>query len=260
MIGILGAVTYEGIVQSEHERTVVSTRFGDVPVLTGAIGNTPVAYIRRFGWENSLASDVVNHAAHALALRSLGVRRAITLNGFGGVNSDLEVGDLVIYHDFIKMCERKPTTVFFGETRWPRANMVNPFCTEIRETLVSSARANSARRVFDSGVNICVQGPHNETVAEIEAYRRWGADIVCTTVYPEVIYFRELEMCFAGLSWICDMAATIDEKDWVMIEAEELIPIMREAITAIPESPKCRCQNTWDENERVLPAWYREMR
>ena len=102
------------------------------------------------------------------------------------------------YHDYIRMCERTPTTIFAGEPVWPRAKMEVPFCPEIRGTLAAAARRNSPRRVIDQGVNICVQGPHNETLAEIEAYRRWGADVVCTTIYPEVVYFRELETCFAG--------------------------------------------------------------
>ena len=56
----------------------------------------------------------------------------ITLNGFGGVNSDLRTGDLVTYHDYIRMCERTPTTIFAGEPVWPRAKMEVPFCPEVR--------------------------------------------------------------------------------------------------------------------------------
>ena len=68
MIGILGASQYEPLVEVQDERLVVSTRFGDVPVLSGKISGVTVFYIRRFGWEDNKPSDVVNHAAHALAL------------------------------------------------------------------------------------------------------------------------------------------------------------------------------------------------
>ncbi len=173
MIGILGASRYEAILEDQLERTTVSTRYGDVLVLNGTAGGQSVAYIRRFGWEGNLASDVVSHASHALAFLQLGVRRVITLNGFGGVNTDLNVGDLVVYDDYIKMCDRKPTTIFADESVWPRAKMMVPFCPEVRASLADAARRNSQRRVLDQAVNICVQGPHNETSAEIEAYRRW---------------------------------------------------------------------------------------
>lgn len=259
-IGILGASQYEAILEKQLERTVVSTRFGDVPVLIGEVGGQTIAYIRRFGWENNLASDVVNHAANAMAFRILGARRVFTLNGFGGVNPDLSVGDIVVYHDYIRMVERTPTTIFTGEPRWPRVHMNPPFCPEIRLALADGARSKGTRRVIDQGVNICVQGPHDETPAEVEAYRRWGADIICTTVYPEAVYYRELEICFAGLSWICDMAGVQDEKDWQFITPEDLTPIIRAAIAGIPKQVACGCQTTWNGNEEKLPAWYREIR
>ena len=256
MIGILGASRYEAILEGRLERSTVSTRYGDVPVLTGTVGDRSVVYIRRFGWEGNMASDVVSHASHALAFLQLGVRRAITLNGFGGVNPDLGPGDLVVYHDYIRMCERTPTTIFAGEPSWPRAKMEVPFCPEVRETLATAARRTSQRRVIDRAVNICVQGPHNETPAEIEAYRRWGADIVCTTIYPEVVYFRELEICFAGLCWISDAAGVSHQKDWVNITPEELTPIIRDAIASIPAQANCECQRTWMGSEDRLPPWY----
>ncbi|MBI51081.1 MAG: hypothetical protein CL781_07295 [Chloroflexi bacterium] len=267
MIGLLGASQYEPIVENLDERTIVSTRFGDVSVLKGRISDNTVFFIRRFGWHDNKASDVVNHAAHTLAFRMLGVRRVITLNGFGGVNHDFNVGDLVVYHDYVKMLERGPTTIFFGEQRWPRANMTDPFCTEIRETLINSARYNSNRNLHTMAVNICVQGPHNETPAEFEAFRRLGADIVSTAIYPEVVYYRELEMCFAGLSWITDSGSDNDEKNWVRIGVDELSSIVREAIKNIPDVSNCRCQSTWIGNESdhyndttSLPSWYLDIR
>jgi purine nucleoside phosphorylase len=125
-VGILGAVSYEPIIEREVSRTDVRTRFGDVSVLEGMVGDATVYYIRRFGPDNDMRSDIVNHAAHALAFRQLGVRRVITLNGFGIVNRDFDVGDLVVYDDYIRMCERFPTTVFSGDKGWFRANMNLP--------------------------------------------------------------------------------------------------------------------------------------
>ena len=245
--------------ESLTERTVVTTRYGEVSVALGEVDGQAAAYVRRFGWEDDIASNVANHAAHALAFKTLGVTRAITLNGFGAVNPKLQVGDLVVYHDYIGMCEREPTTIFAGEPIWPRANMIDPFCPEIRQALVSAAE-DGHRPVHSQAVNICVQGPHNETPAEIEAFRRWGADIVCTTGYPEVVYFRELEICFAGLCWVCDIAGVEDAKDWKMITLEELKQIVSRAVGSIPENGTCRCAQTWNGMEDKLPEWYMKMR
>ena len=259
MIGILGASKYEGVLDSLNERTVIATRYGEVSVALGEVSGKAAAYVRRFGWEDNIASNVANHAAHALAFKALGVTRAITLNGFGAVNPKFQVGDLVVYHDYIGMCDREPATIFAGEPLWPRANMIDPFCPEIRQALVSGAKGGG-RPVHSQAVNICVQGPHNETPAEIEAFRRWGADIVCTTIYPEVVYFRELEICFAGLCWVSDMAGVEDSRDWKMIELEELQAILSGAVGSISEHSACRCPRTWDGIENLLPDWYLKLR
>ena len=55
-------------------------------------------------------------------------------------------------------------------------------------------------------------------------------------------------------------AGKAGERDWVMISPEELTPIMRAAVAAVPDSASCSCQATWVGNEEKLPAWYREMR
>ena len=79
MIGILGASQYESVLEAQDRRTVVTTRFGDVPLLVGEIAGQEVAYIRRFGWENNLASDVVNHAANATALSCVEANPSVAL-------------------------------------------------------------------------------------------------------------------------------------------------------------------------------------
>ena len=60
MIGILGASKYEGILDSLSERTVVNTRYGEVSVALGEVSGQTAAYVRRFGWEDDIASDVAN--------------------------------------------------------------------------------------------------------------------------------------------------------------------------------------------------------
>ncbi|MDH3603644.1 MAG: hypothetical protein OEU26_28880, partial [Candidatus Tectomicrobia bacterium] len=76
-IGIFSSRRYETALEGEQENIVVSTKFGDVAVLTGMVGSQQAPFIRRFGWEDHLASDVVNHAAHALAFRVLGARQVL---------------------------------------------------------------------------------------------------------------------------------------------------------------------------------------
>ncbi len=67
-------------------------------------------------------------------------------------------------------------------------------------------------------------------------------------------------MCYAGLSWLSDIAGIEDETDWVMITSEELAPIIRRAISELAARPDCRCQNTWAGSDERLPDWYRAIR
>ena len=45
-----------------------------------------------------------------------------------------------------------------------------------------------------------------------------------------------------------------------MMTPEELIPIARDAIGAVPLQAACRCQGTWTGDEGKLPPWYLSMR
>ena len=47
MIGLLGASQYEPIVENLDERTIVSTRFGDVSVLKGRISDNTVFFYKK---------------------------------------------------------------------------------------------------------------------------------------------------------------------------------------------------------------------
>ena len=88
-----------------------------------------------------------------------------------------------------------------------------------------------------------------------------GAQTLYAPPYTQrVVYFRELETCFAGLCWISDAAGVSDQKDWVSITPEELTPIVRDAIGSIPEQANCQCQYTWVGSEDRLPSWYLAMR
>jgi purine nucleoside phosphorylase len=88
-----------------------------------------------------------------------------------------------------------------------------------------------------------VQGPHLETQAEIEAVRRLGADIVSTTIYPELVYARELGICFASLCWISNLAGRESTGGWNAPADDEVARILARAVQDIPAEPRtCRCQ------------------
>jgi len=246
VIGILGASRYGSAAMTDTTVDVVTTPFGDLPFERGTIDNVPVVWIRRFGWSNNQPSHEVNHRAHISALSLLGVQRAFTLNGFGGVNPDFQVGELAVPHDYIKFLHREPPSIVHG-AGWARVDLGaavgGPYCPEVRGALLDAAGQASTRKVWPRAVNVCVQGPHLETAAEIEAVRRLGADLVSTTIYPELVYARELGICFASLCWISNLAGRESIGGWNAPTDDEVARILAAAVRAIPAEPRtCRCQ------------------
>lgn len=260
MIGILGAGKYAEVCLEDPQIEFLDMGDRDLPIEKGTIANVEVVWIRRFGWHDNRPSHVVRHDQHMLALRDLGVRRAFTLNGFGGIDLRMSVGDLAVPDDYIKHVHREPTTIFVEEG-WPRVDVgeavSGPYCPEIRVVLADAAENNTNRKVWRHAVNICVQGPHLESSAEIKAFRLWGAQIISTTIYPELIYARELGICFASLCWISDLAGRESTSGWKMMPPKEVAAIIAEAVSHIPEVANCVCQTHWQDevNKRRKPSY-----
>ena len=245
-IGILGASRFGIAALQDRAIDVVTTPYGDLPYETGTLAGISVIWIRRFGWSDNRPSHLVNHRAHISALSLLGVRRAFTLNGFGGVNDELQVGDIVVPHDYIKFLHREPPSILEG-AGWARvdlgASVGGPYCPDIRQALIAAAEQRSQRTLWRRAVNVCVQGPHLETEAEIEAVRRLGADIISTTIYPELVYARELGICFASICWISNLAGRESTGRWNAPGDDELTAILARAVELIPAEPQtCQCQ------------------
>jgi len=66
-------------------------------------------------------------------------------------------------------------------------------------------------KVFGRAVFACTEGPHLETRAEIQMFGRSGCDIVGMTGMPEAVLARELEMCYATVCFVTNMAAGLDK-------------------------------------------------
>ncbi len=82
-------------------------------------------------------------------------------------------------------------------------------------------------------------------------FRRLGCDIVGMTGVPEVVLARELEMCYAAVCFVSNMAAGIQKKQLTTHEVSEvcrkLLPkleqLLIETIRTLPDRTdgSCRC-------------------
>src|SRR5690606_26486545 len=144
-------------------------------------------------------SHKINYHANIFALYELGVKSIISQNAIGSVNPAIRPGDIVISNDFLDKTKSRAQSLFDETECWVRVDFTDPFCPRLRQDLIGAATKFS-NRIIERGTFVCTEGPRFETPAEIRAYAKEGGDIVGTPLVPEVIFARELEMCFASVA------------------------------------------------------------
>lgn len=204
-IGLISSAASETLLQDRHTE-MVSTPFGDAPVLTGAIAGREAAVILRYSANLTVPSHKINYRANIWALRELGVESIISQNAIGSVNPAIRPGDIVISDDFLDRTKDRQQSLFDECDCWVRVDFTDPFCPRLRADLIRSATKFS-NRVIERGVFVCTEGPRFETPAEIRSFQREGGDIVGTPLVPEVVFAREAEMCFASIAPVINFGA-----------------------------------------------------
>jgi len=258
MIGILGAGKYaEAILGQRRQIQIVSFSDQDFPVETGQIAGQEAVYIHRFGWGDGRAAHLIRYDHYVQALQALEVKIAFTLNGFGGVNPKMQVGDLAVPDDIVLfLANPEPPTIFSGQG-WRRvdvgAGVGGPYCPAVRAALIKAAQTTK-REVWEEATNIVVQGPSLETIAEIEALRRMGADIV-STAPREPKLMKEGHIHYGSLCWISDSAGQQPVTDWKSPPSEELKAVVEYAVALLSQQPlTCQCQKFWDQEDAKYRA------
>jgi len=245
-VAVIGGTGLEALLE-DAEKIRWGTPYGlPPPISIGQVEGKSVAFLPRHGIHHSLPPHKVNYRANLYALHDMGVKRIIATNAVGAINLDFEPGDLVVPHDFIDFTKLRRLT-FYDETPVTHIDVSQPYCPELRGALIDSIK-KSVGRGWDRGVLVCTEGPRYETPAEIEMFRLLGCDVVGMTGVPEAVLARELEMCYATLCFVSNMAAGIRKrlttKEVVEIANEKravIQQILRGTIRYLPEERRCPC-------------------
>jgi len=238
-IGIIGGTGFEKLYKNA-EQLRVGTPFGIAsPICIGTLHDKKVAFLARHGPDHSLPPHKINYRANVYALHEIGVERIIAINAVGAINQNFKPGDVVIPHDFIDFTKFRHTT-FYDEAPVTHVDVSEPYCPELRKLLVKNAKAKGLH-TWDKAVLVCTEGPRFETPAEIEMFRRFGCDVVGMTGIPEVVLAKELEMCYATLCFVSNMAAGIQKN---------LTPI---EVSKISEKIKPQLEQTLIQTVKALP-------
>ena len=137
-------------------------------------------------------------------MKYLGVTKLIVSNASGGVNSNYEVGSVVIIKDHVNMFPEHPLRGKNDERFGPRFLNMNE---AYNKAMINKAKAIAVENniTVHDGVYLGLQGPTFETFAEYKMVKVLGADCVGMSTVPEVIVARHMGIDCFGLSVITDM-------------------------------------------------------
>lgn len=245
-IALIGGTGLE-VLLNDVKQTQIGTLHGlSPPISVGEVDGKTVAYLPRHGVHHSVPPHRINYRANIRALHNMGIEQIAATNAVGAINIDFKPGDLVIPHDLIDFTKLRQLT-FYDEAPVTHVDMSQPYCPEIRSLLIKNAKKCGVR-VWNRAVLICTEGPRYETPAEIEAFKRLGCDVVGMTGAPEAVLARELEMCYATICFISNMAAGMQQRltaNEVVEVAKQKLPViqqvLRETVRNLPKDRRCPC-------------------
>ncbi len=159
-----------------------------------------------------LSAPYLNPRANLYALKALGVEKILAWVAPGSLNEAMAPGDLVAPHDVLDEGKGGPHTFYTG-VGWGFIRHNPMFCPELRTALLG-ALAGTPFTVHDRAVYVATTGPRLETAAEVRKFRLLGGDLVGQTLAPEVFLARELEFCYAGLTYVVNYAEGLVERPY----------------------------------------------
>ncbi|UCB60429.1 MAG: S-methyl-5'-thioadenosine phosphorylase [Candidatus Bathyarchaeota archaeon] len=253
-VAIVGGSGLEDFLKAT-EQIRVGTPFGlPSPITIGMVRKKPVAFLPRHGLRHNVPPHRVNYRANLYGLHLLGVERIFATNAVGAIAQNLKPGTLVVPHDFVDFTKSRQGT-FYDDAPVTHVDMSQPYCPEMRSALIKAAKT-VGESVCDEAVLACTEGPRYETPAEVKLLRHFGCNIVGMTGLPEVVLARELEICYASLSYVSNLAVGLQDHqtvDDIARTAEKCKPIveqvLKEAIDSLSTTRNCVCVDALKDSQ-----------
>jgi 5'-methylthioadenosine phosphorylase len=247
-IAIIGGTGFENLLENARQLRL-GTPYGISPPLrVGKIRGKNVIFLPRHSPDHSVPPHKINYRANIYALYELGVQRILATNAVGAINLNFKPSDIVVPHDFVDFTKLRSAT-FYDEAPVTHIDVSQPYCPEIRRSLIKAAE-KLGFHVWDKAVIVCTEGPRYETPAEIKMFGRLGCDVVGMTGIPESVLARELEMCYASICYVSNMAAGMQKRLTALDVSKiskSVVPkieqILIETIRILPSERNCPCVN-----------------
>ena len=252
VMGGSGVYHMEGVeIIAEHR---LATPFGEPSdaVVETRIGDQTVYFLPRHGRGHVLLPSEVPYRANIYALKQMGVTHLLAISAVGIMREAIKPGDMVVPDQIFDRTRGIRASTFFGEGIAGHVTFADPFCSELRDLLLTAAK-NSGVTTHDGGTYICMEGPQFSTRAESHFYRREvNATVIGMTALPEAKLAREAEICYAMLAMGTDYDCWHEAEEDVSVEAvvavlkanaEHANQIVCSLTAQLPKTSDCDCLN-----------------
>jgi 5'-methylthioadenosine phosphorylase len=250
-IGIIGGSgLYDMAELTDREEVTLTTPFGEpsAPYVLGTLGGRRVAFLARHGAGHRLMPSELNFRANIFGMKMLGVESILSASAVGSLREDVRPLHIVVPDQFFDRTTSRIGT-FFGRGLVAHVAFAHPVCA-----VLSTIAADSAERVgatvHRGGTYVCMEGPQFSTVAESNAYRQWGMDIIGMTNLQEAKLAREAEICYVTIALVTDYDCWHPDHDSVTVEmiirnltenAETARRLITDAVARVPAERTCPC-------------------
>lgn len=252
IIGIIGGSGLYEIGLENSKEIDIETPFGKPSdkIVVGELKGVKYAFLPRHGRGHRIMPTEINFRANIYALKTLGVKRILSISAVGSMKEEIPPGCLVLPDQFIDFTKGRKST-FFGDGIVAHVSMAEPVCPAflniIKKTIVSMGYSLKV-----GGTYICIEGPQFSTKAESFLWRSMGVDIIGMTNMPEAKLAREAEMCYVTLALATDYDCWHQVEEAVNVETiikilNENVEKSKNIIKTIPkfinEIGHCDCEN-----------------
>ncbi len=203
-----------------------------------------------------LAPTFVNYRANIYALKDLGIRSICSWSETRAISHNFKLGQYVAVDDLIDETVSR-TSTFFENRGLGHVRQYPVFCPSLRGAMMTSLSEESCA-YHDRGTYVCVEGPRQETPAEVRKYATFGGELLGQSLAPEVFLAKELQMCYASVCYVGRYAESgssyrpfeggrvleeADEHRRARIAVERLPRVLERLCDVLKRTPgRCSCE------------------
>jgi 5'-methylthioadenosine phosphorylase len=254
VIGGSGLYDIAGLHEANWKK--VETPFGEPSdeILTGVLEGRSIVFLPRHGRGHRIAPHEINHRANVWGLKSLGVRRLLSVSAVGSLQEQYRPLDMVLPDQYFDRTKKSSEHTFFGKGIVAHVAFADPVCREFQAHLYEAARAIlSESKAHLGGTYVNMEGPAFSTRSESESYRAMKFDVIGMTNLGEAKLAREAEMCYSSLSMVTDYDCWKTDEETVTVDliiqrlqknAENARNILKAFLAGLPQHATCACAHS----------------